>query len=173
MIKKMTQANLNDYNRPSGGFSVIGRLVPEYRNGSWSFTEELFEEHYHKQYDEEKVDDSYIDNEDKAVYLYYDGDRCMGRIKLRANWNGFAVIEEIYVDKDSRGKGIGTVLLRQAVVWAQTNGLIGLMLETQDVNLQACRFYASNQFTIGAVDTQLYARFPTAHEKAIFWYYRF
>lgn len=47
------------------------------------------------------------------------------------------------------------------------------MLETQDVNVSACRFYAKNSFIIGAVDNMLYSNFPTANEKAIFWYYKF
>lgn len=54
--------------------------------------------------------------------------------------------------------------------WAKANNLGGLMLETQDINVSACYFYAKNKFVIGAVDTMLYSKFPTANEVAIFWY---
>jgi hypothetical protein len=62
---------------------------------------------------------------------------------------------------------------RKRKSWAKQNKFIGLMLETQDVNVSACRFYAKNSFIIGAVDNMLYSNFPTANEKAIFWYYKF
>ena len=57
--------------------------------------------------------------------------------------------------------------------WAKENSLCGLMLETQDINVSACYFYAKNNFVIGAVDTMLYSNFSSANEIAIFWYYKF
>ena len=48
-----------------------------------------------------------------------------------------------------------------------------MKLETQDVNVLACRFYDKLGFQIGAVDTMLYANFDNADEKAIFWYIKF
>ncbi|KOP67369.1 hypothetical protein AMS62_20575 [Bacillus sp. FJAT-18019] len=173
MIRKMTQANITDYNKSCDGFTIIGRIVPRYEDGIWSYTEEIFKEHYNKQYELDDIDDSYIEDEDKAVYFYYEEDRCIGQIRLNTNWNGFGLVEEIYVAKGIRNKGIGTALLNQAEEWARQNQLIGLMLETQDVNLLACRFYAKHSFVIGAVDTMLYSKFPSAHEKAVFWYHRF
>lgn len=47
------------------------------------------------------------------------------------------------------------------------------MLETQDINVSACHFYAKNRFVIGSVDTMLYSNLSTANEMAIFWYYKF
>lgn len=173
MIKKMTRFNLHDYNKPYDSFTVIGRIIPKYEDGSWSYAEELFEEHYYKQYELENIDHSYIDEKSKAVYLFYEDNHCVGQIKLRTHWNGFGFVEDISVAKGSRSKGIGTALMDTAIEWAKQNDLIGLMLETQDVNLLACRFYARNNFVIGAVDSMLYSKFPTAHEKAIFWYNRF
>ncbi len=51
--------------------------------------------------------------------------------------------------------------------------LHGLMLETQDNNLIACKFYHNCGFKIGSVDTMLYANFENNFEKAVFWYLRF
>ncbi|MDR2514915.1 MAG: GNAT family N-acetyltransferase [Christensenellaceae bacterium] len=39
-----------------------------------------------------------------------------------------------------RRRGIGRALIREAKSWAEGRGLSGLMLETQDGNLLACRF---------------------------------
>lgn len=94
-------------------------------------------------------------------------------IKIRSNWNGYALIEDIAVAKDYRKKGVGTALLHKAIEWAKENKFCGLMLETQDINVSACHFYAKHQFIIGAVDTMLYSNLPTANEIAIFWYYKF
>ena len=51
-------------------------------------------------------------------------------------------------------------------------GSKGLMLETQDLNLAACRFYVKTGFRIGGADTLLYEGLGTelAEERAIFWY---
>ncbi|ULO08545.1 GNAT family N-acetyltransferase [Paenibacillus sp. 19GGS1-52] len=170
MIIKMTISNIKDYNKSNESFTVIGRIIPKYEDGIWSYTEELFSEQYYKQYDKEDIDISCIDDENKAVYLYYFDNNCIGQIKLRAHWNGYAFIEDISVAKKMRGKSIGTALLNKAAEWAKQNKLMGLVLETQDVNLLACRFYAKNNFIIGAVDTMMYSNFPTANEIAIYWY---
>ncbi|MDA5977220.1 hypothetical protein NAA48_15380, partial [Listeria monocytogenes] len=55
----------------------------------------------------------------------------------------------------------------------QNQNLHGLMLETQDNNLIACKFYHNCGFKIGSVDTMLYANFENNFEKAVFWYLRF
>jgi len=47
------------------------------------------------------------------------------------------------------------------------------MLETQDVNLLACRFYLKNNFEIGAVDTKLYSNSKFKDETALFFYFIF
>ncbi|MHC0169872.1 N-acetyltransferase, partial [Enterococcus faecium] len=56
---------------------------------------------------------------------------------------------------------------------AKHKNLHGLMLETQDNNLIACKFYHNCGFKIGSVDTMLYANFENNFEKAVFWYLRF
>jgi len=164
---------MKDYNNPNEDFKVTRRIIPKYENEKWTYTEEIFPEPYVKRYENDEVDSSYIEGKGKAIFLFYDDNNCIGNLKLRSNWNGFALIEDITVARNHRQQGIGGVLLKKAAEWARQNNLIGLMLETQDVNLSACRFYAKNNFVIGAVDTMLYSNFPTANEKAIFWYHKF
>ncbi|HCX1646209.1 TPA: GNAT family N-acetyltransferase [Staphylococcus aureus] len=64
---------------------------------------------------------------------------------------------------------MGSALINISIEWAKHKNLHGLMLETQDNNLIACKFYHNCGFKIGSVDTMLYANF----EKAVFWYLRF
>lgn len=75
--------------------------------------------------------------------------------------------------KDFRGQGIGSALINISIEWAKHKNLHGLMLETQDNNLIACKFYHNCGFKIGSVDTMLYANFENNFEKAVFWYLRF
>ncbi|MGZ9585683.1 GNAT family N-acetyltransferase [Paenibacillus marinisediminis] len=170
MIIKMTDANMEDFNKSNESFIVFGRIIPKYENDTWTYTEEIYSEPYEKQYANDDIDISYIEKQDRAVFLYYNDDKCVGQIRLRSHWNGYVFIEDIAVAQEWRHKGVGTSLLEKAAEWAKQNQHIGLMLETQDVNLSACRFYAKNKFIIGAVDTMLYSNFPTANERAIFWY---
>jgi deoxyadenosine/deoxycytidine kinase len=62
---------------------------------------------------------------------------------------------------------------KTTTAWAKHKNLHGLMLETQDNNLIACKFYHNCGFKIGSVDTMLYANFENNFEKAVFWYLRF
>lgn len=173
MIVKMTQLNMCDFNKSNDAFMVSGRIIPAYENQVWTYTEEYFSEPYFKKYDEEEIDSSYIDDEGKVVFFYYVENSCVGQIKMRSNWNGYALIEDIAVAKDYRKNGIGTALIQKAIEWAKKNNLGGLVLETQDINVSACHFYAKSNFVIGAIDTMLYSNSPTANEIAIFWYYKF
>ena len=177
MIKEMTTENLKDINKTNQPFKIIGKIVPVFSEGAWSYSEILFEKEYEKTYpnDEEESEDyeEYIGNPDKTVFFYYDGADCVGQVILRKNWNKYALIEDISVAKSHRTDGIGSKLMLKAIQWAKSNGLFGLVLETQDTNLLACRFYEKHGFQIGAVDTMLYANFDNADEKAVFWYKKF
>ncbi|GED00392.1 streptothricin N-acetyltransferase SatA [Bacillus atrophaeus] len=173
MIIKMTQFNKKDFNKPNECFIVSGRIIPTFENNVWKYTEEVFSKPYIKKYEDDEIDNSYIQEEGKVVFFYYVENNCVGRIKIRSNWNGYALIEDIAVAKDYRKNGVGTALLNKAIEWAKENHFSGLMLETQDINVSACHFYAKNNFVIGAVDTMLYSNFSTSNEYAIFWYYKF
>ena len=174
MIEKISLKNIHDINKPNHPFCVIGKIIPVFQNGMWSFTECIFEKPYEKYYpnDDEEYN-TYIDNSEKTVFFCYDDINCIGQIRLRKYWNNYAFIEDIAVSQNNRGKGIGTQLIKKAVEWAKSKNLIGLMLETQDNNLLACRFYSKIGFQIGAVDTMLYTDFDNADEKAVFWYMKF
>jgi|GEM_PF-170639 len=177
MITEMKAEHLKDINKPNEPFEVIGKIIPKYENDDWTFTEILYEEPYLKSYQDEEDEETnyleYINNTEKVVYLYYHNNECVGQVKLRRNWNKFAYIEDIAVCKDFRGQGIGNALINKSIEWAKHKNVHGLMLETQDNNLLACKFYHKCGFKIGAVDTMLYANLGNNFEKAVFWYLKF
>jgi streptothricin acetyltransferase len=82
-----------------------------------------------------------------------------------------AVLWDIRVHPSRRGHGIGTRLLHAAAVWARAQGAHQLKIETQNVNVAACRFYAAQGCALGAVHRYGYAGCPeVAHETMLLWY---
>lgn len=175
-IEELSAERMGDMNRANEEFAVIGRIVPALQDGVWTYTEELFERPWTKTYPAEETDwREYIGSEEKTAFLAYEGDDCIGQIVLRADWNRYALIEDIGVAQAMRGRGVGRALIGKAQDWAHEHDLCGLALETQDNNLSACRFYTACGFKIGAVNTMLYRNFdrPYCDETAVFWYKRF
>ncbi len=169
-IVKIDKKNLKDINKPNQPFEIIGRISPVFADGIWTYTEELYEKPYTKTYQVDTSDyAAYINDPDKAIFLAYSDDQCIGQIVLRKDWNKYGFIEDICVAQSARRKGTGSALIHKAVEWAKSSCLIGLALETQDNNLSACRFYAKCGFVIGAVNTMLYRNFDKK-EFAVFWY---
>lgn len=120
---------------------------------------------------EEENYSDYIDSPDQIVYLAYIENRTAGRIVLKRNWNNYALVEDIVVDKNYRGYGIGRKLIEQAKRWAHDGGMAGIMLETQSNNVKACEFYRNCGFVIGGFDFLLYRGIHKhSDEIAIFWY---
>lgn len=172
-IIKINQQNFTDINKASQPFEIIGKIKPTFYDGKWTYTEELYENPYIKEYPHEYFDfASYIDDPEKAVFFAYSDTECVGQVVLKSDWNKYAFIEDICVAESVRGQGIGTKLIRTAIQWAKESDLKGLALETQDNNLLACRFYAKCGFIIGSVNTMLYKNFNN-DEFAVFWYLKF
>lgn len=93
---------------------------------------------------------------------------------MKKNWNSFAYIEDIKVDKKYRVLGDGRSLINQAKQWAKKGNMPGIMLETKNNNVLACKFYEKCGFVIGGFDFLVYTGL---HEKsgevAIYWYLHF
>lgn len=174
MIIKMGTEQMHDFNTPNEPFSIIGKIVPRYDGNEWSFTEILYEVSSLKTYQHNTgTHDEYIDNPNKVIFMSYHNGICVGRVQLRKNWNQYAFIEDIAVGRSVRGQGIGTELINKSIEWAKENDLCGIMLETQDNNLLACRFYDKLGFKIGGLDTMLNSNFSNYYEKTIYWYMKF
>jgi len=84
-----------------------------------------------------------------------------------------AVLWDIRVKPQSRGQGIGGQLFARAADWARQRGCTQLKIETQNINVPACRFYASQGCELGVIHRHAYARQPhLAHETMLIWYLR-
>ena len=72
------------------------------------------------------------------------------------------------IDPEYRRRGIATRLFTRAVKWAQQRGCNQLKVETQNVNVPACRFYAGQGCELGAINRHAYRDFP--EEVELLWY---
>lgn len=98
----------------------------------------------------------------------------MGQVVVKRNWNDYAYIEDIKVDKRFRRYGIGRKLIEQVKCWAKDRGMPGIMLETQNNNVSACKFYESCGFFIGGFDMCVYkGMHKHTDEIAVYWYFIF
>lgn len=79
-----------------------------------------------------------------------------------------AVLWDLRVHPDHRRQGIASRLFGHSVAWARARGCAQLKIETQDINVPACRFYAKQGCTLGAVNPGAYPEFP--HEIQLLWY---
>ncbi len=83
----------------------------------------------------------------------------------------FAQVFNIRVHPEARRRGIGTRLILQAADWARQYGCKYLKIETQNINVPACRFYAKLGCKLGNIDVHAYASQPECeHETRLVWY---
>ena len=79
-----------------------------------------------------------------------------------------AVLWDIRVSPRERGGGIGSALFRAVGDWAGARGFRWLKIETQNVNVPACRFYQKMGCTLGAIDRFAYPDQP-AEVRLLWW----
>lgn len=116
----------------------------------------------------------YRDAADSTVMVAWLGERAVGHMVLSRHWNGYAHVDELAVDASARRNGVARSLLDVAQFWTRKQNLPGIMLETQNNNLAACRLYEQYGFVVGGVDHLRYRAIdPQTRESAIFWYLLF
>jgi streptothricin acetyltransferase len=174
IIREIDQYNVEDFGLCDSSFTVSSKLILKAENEAISYTTVDIPP-YTKQYRAEEFDSKfYMDHPHRAIFFAYLEEELAGEIRLRKNWNGYGYIDSIVVDSKYRNQGIGRALIQQAMEWAKTKGFPGLMLETQDNNVPACRFYESCGFALRGFDTHLYkAGDSSADEIALYWYLMF
>lgn len=79
-----------------------------------------------------------------------------------------AVLWDLRVAPEVRGQGVGSALFAAAAAWAAGRGCTRLKIETQNVNVLACRFYAGRGCVLGAIHRYAYPELP--EEIQLLWY---
>jgi GNAT superfamily N-acetyltransferase len=86
-----------------------------------------------------------------------------GRSDLAELW-------DIRVHPDFRGQGVGRRLFQAVEDCARAHGCRLLKIETQNVNVSACRFYTRMGAKLGAINRFGYANPKYAAEVMLLWY---
>ena len=174
VIQPLTVANQADLNRCANAFTVEAELHLTAEDGRIGYSVEPVTP-YVKRYDPEIYDgQAYLEKPDHAAWLAYADGQLAGQILVHEHWNRCAIIGDIAVDPPYRRRGVGRRLIEQAVAWARGRGLPGIMLETQNINVPACRLYERCGFVLGGFDACLYRGvMPGTREIALFWYLLF
>lgn len=71
-----------------------------------------------------------------------------------------AVLWDIRVHPDHRGNGIGSKLFNAVIEWASDRQCHALKVETQNINVPACRFYKRQGCSLNAINRSAYPDFP-------------
>jgi GNAT superfamily N-acetyltransferase len=105
------------------------------------------------------------------------GERSLGGAAVAFDTPGLEMLEgrsdlallwDIRVAPEARGRGVGSALFRAAESWARARGCSVLKIETQNTNAPACRFYAKKGCVLRAIHRFAYKQLP--HEIQMLWY---
>ena len=134
----------------------------------FDFTEERLAQPYEKDYDTMESPHDWarlFDISNWEVALLYTGDKLAGGVTvawdtpavcLLEGRRDLAVIWDIRVAPGSRHKGLGKRLFLHAERWAREKGCRLLKVETQNTNVQACRFYAAMGCHLDGINLHAY-----------------
>jgi streptothricin acetyltransferase len=173
-IREMDASAIRSFKNYGSSFEVTSKLELYAENGKIHYTI-VDVPPYIKQYGSEKIDpNTYLANLDRIVFFAYVDDQLAGQIRVLKYWNNYAYIDDIAVNENYRGRGVGRALMERAIEWAKSKGFPGMMLETQNNNVAGCRLYARCGFELCGFDTHLYKAIdPGTDEIALYWYLMF
>ena len=105
--------------------------------------------------DGEKVGAAAIAYDTKGVHML------QGRKDITVLW-------DIRVSPEYRGGGVGSALFTHAAEWSRKKNCRLMKVETQNINVPACRFYAKQGCYLGSIDIHAYPKFE--NEVCLMWY---
>ena len=172
-IKELDRKNAQHLNKCDEEFTISSVYEISFIAGRFELKEKAVKL-YKKKYESTKVNiEEFIKNPKKTViFAFFDG-KLAGEVILEKHWNNYVRLE-IAIKAAYRRRGAGRMLMDCSKKWSRANGFPGIMAETQNTNVAACKFYKTNGFKIGGIDTELYKGInKDSIETAIFWYYKF
>jgi GNAT superfamily N-acetyltransferase len=183
-IVEETAASLEEYGKVPIAFRVtsVFRVPSGYPNGSGDTLTAEPVEPYVKDYDafegERPVDwPRKFDLGNWGFLAAYDGAERVGGAVVAWNSRGVDMLEgrddlaclwDIRVSPGYRGRGIGEMLFKHAAQWAKERGCTRLKIETQNVNVPACSFYAKQGCVLRQTNKDAYP--PEINEIQLLWY---
>ena len=150
--------------------------------GGWTLTEEAVNPTCWKDYDADEGEGPSRwlrrwDTSNWGVFAVLEADARVGgavvawrtpAIDMLEGREELAPLWDIRVAPERRREGIGSLLFERAVDWARKKGCRWLKIETQNINVPACRFYARHGCELRAIHRDAYPELPD--EAQLLWY---
>ena len=169
-----TVSALHDYAEVSIAFTVVSKMIAEPKgegNVGWDLREVSVDPPYVKDYDEGEpptLRPNWDTSSWRIVSAFVGQERVGGAmVACRTAGSDFlearsdlAALWDIRVAPEWRGNAIGTGLFAKVLEYAKSIGCVELKIETQDVNVGACRFYAKQGCTLTEVNPDAYPGWP-------------
>jgi len=89
-------------------------------------------------------------------------------VNMLESHTDLACLWDLRVHPEFRGKGVGRQLFARAIEWAKGRNCRRFIVETQDINVPACRFYVRQGCELGAVNRYAYPE--SMDEIQLVWY---
>jgi GNAT superfamily N-acetyltransferase len=146
------------------------------------FKEKKFVRPYTKNYDTEGEPFSWLKfntsswvtllaTEDKAVIGGLTLASKTPELRMLNGRDDLADVWDIRVQPELKRKGIGTGLFTRAIEWSRNKGFRQLCVETQNLNVRACRFYLKQGCRLGAINRFAYYPHPQVkNEVQLIWF---
>jgi GNAT superfamily N-acetyltransferase len=176
-VARESMASLGEYERISIAFEVSAVLDVAAKDGGLGglvFVERRLAAPYVKDYDALPGEGPAtwarrFDLARWALFAARDGERLVGGAVVAHDTPGVDMLEgrtdlvvlwDIRVESGARRRGVGRRLFAAAIAWARERGCRALKVETQNVNVAACRFYARQGCVLRAIDRFAYPELP-------------
>jgi ribosomal protein S18 acetylase RimI-like enzyme len=112
-----------------------------------------------------------------GIFSVFENDHRIGGACIAYDTKGVNFLEDrkdisalwdIRLNPEFRNQGIGSKLFRKAVEWSRNKGCNQMKIETQNINVPACRFYAKQGCRLGEINFHAYQELP--EETMLVWY---
>ncbi len=176
-IKEETMTALGEYTKVSIAFMVESKYValPNACAAGWTLTEEQVYPPWIKDYDGGEPPTRWLrwDTSNWRILSAFSGDQRIGgaivvhdspELDFLEGRDDVAALWDIRVDPEWRGKGIGAMLFESVVDFARSRRCKEIKVETQDVNVPACRFYEKQGCRLIRVTPNAYPGWLGEHE---------
>ena len=170
---------LKEYATVPISFHGQSRFYSALHGDKWSITEEAVPEFY-KDYDTLEHPTQWFEQFDMSRWIIFSAFESKERVggfiiaidtpgvDMLEGRNDLAVLWDIRISENYRRQSIGSTLFEKAVEWSIDRGCKEIKVETQDINVAACRFYSKMGCELRIVRPGAYAGLPD--EVQFLWY---
>ncbi|KXK15535.1 MAG: N-acetyltransferase GCN5 [Chloroflexi bacterium OLB14] len=171
-IQKVSSTNKNHVDKFDRKFTVKEKIALSMEDGKLTCSIVPVQPYEKEMFVDEDHDEdfsSFIDNDEKTIFLAFVNNQLAGQIKIISWWNQFAYVDDLIVNPQFRGLGVGKNLIAEAIRWSKEKRFPGMMIETQDDNVPACKLYESCGCILQGFDRYVYKNVKP-DETALYWY---